>query len=44
MLHISRRDMGETLKDNMYLYPVVQMATANELVSMPVADRTVDKV
>ncbi len=39
----SRRDMGETLKDNMYLYPVIQMATANELVSMPVADRTMDK-
>lgn len=39
----SRKDMGETLKDNQFLYPVVQMAAADELVSLPVADRTLDK-
>ncbi|HRN70561.1 MAG TPA: extracellular solute-binding protein, partial [Candidatus Woesebacteria bacterium] len=39
----SRKDMGELLKSNQYVYPVVQMAAADELVSIPVADRTQDK-
>jgi len=39
----ARKDLGETLKDNEYLYPVIQMATADELVSLPLSDRTQDK-
>ncbi len=39
----SRKDMAETLATNPYLSPVVKMATEDNLVSLPLADRTQDK-
>lgn len=38
----SRKDLGDTLKTNQYLYPVVQLATADELVTLPVVNKTQD--
>ncbi len=39
----SRKDLADTLKGNEFVYPLVQMASEDNLVSLPVAGRTQDK-
>ncbi len=38
----SRRDMADLLKDNEYIYPVVQTAQVDGFVSLPLVDNTYD--
>jgi multiple sugar transport system substrate-binding protein len=38
----SRKDLGDTLKANEYLSPIIQMAAEDHLRSLPVVDRTYD--